>query len=333
MLKEVSKAVEIFHKIAFKNLELKKIISESQIRLFISIFTELLLVRYEKFWFPEEPDRASGFRCIRVNRQCIDPVVTESLIKAGFPKSKHKQLISHELTVWVDPGVVSMRIGEDGSVGHEVVDEQLYAKNMAKRGSSPKPKSTGYGDLDIDEGIGSRSPSPPDTPSSSPSNDYTPTRRVGQFRKSPPPQEYNPYAMSAQVCNAGRRLPPRQVIPPHPNHVLQQQPCTMSPSTSLYSAPPISAQPQVSRPLMPPSSGMMAPPPSSGALYHSSGNIPVSASSLGSPSFPSARRNVFGECGGMAQETFGKMAARDYHAMAMNYHGNSSNYMDIPVVA
>ncbi|KAK3769992.1 hypothetical protein RRG08_061964 [Elysia crispata] len=336
MRKEVSKAVEIFHKIAFKNLETKKLISESQIRLFISIFTELLLVRYEKFWFPNEPERASGYRCIRVNRQSIDPVVAESLCKAGFPKSKHKQLISHDVTVWVDPGVVSMRIGEDGSVGHEVVDEQLYAKNMANRGCSPKPKSPEYGELDIDEGIGSRSPSPPDTPSSSSSNDYsTPTRRLGQLRKSPPPQEYNPYVMSAQICNAGRRVPPRQIMPPsHPNIMQQQQqPCTMSPSTSMFSAPPSSAQPLVSRPLIPPSSGLMAPPPSSGALYHTSGNIPVSASSLGSPSFPSARRNVFGECGGMAQDAFGKMAARDYHAMAMNYHGNSSSYMDIPVVA
>ena len=332
MRKEVSKAVDIFHKIAFKNLETKKVISESQIRLFISIFTELLLVRYEKYWFPDDPERASGYRCIRVNRQSIDPVVGESLCKAGFPKSKHKQLISHDVTVWVDPGVVSMRIGEDGSVGHEVVDEQLYAKNMAKRGCSPQPRSTEYGDSDVDEGIGSRSPSPPDTPTSSSSNDYsTPSRRPGPLRKSPPPQEYNPYAMSAQVCNAGRRIPLHQAMtPPHPN--VLQQPRTMSPP-SLYSASPSSAQPPVSRPILPPSSGMMAPPPSSGALYHTSGNIPVSASSHGSPSFPSARRSVFGECGGMVQDTFGKMAARDYHAMAMNYHGNSSSYLDIPVVA
>ncbi|GFR69667.1 protein BTG1 [Elysia marginata] len=331
MRKEISKAVDIFHKIAFKNLDSKKIISESQINLFLSVFTELLVVKYEKFWFPDDPERASGFRCIRVNQQSIDPVVAESLCKAGFPRNQHKQIISHEVTVWVDPGVVSMRIGEDGSVGHEVVDEQLYAKNMAKRGCSPKPRQE-HGDAEIDEGFGSRSPSPPDTPSSLSSNDYsTPSRRPNHLRKSPPPHEYNPYAMSAQVCNAGRRGHLHQAMAQtRANQVLQQQP-NLSPMTNLFS-PSSSAQPQGSRPFMPPSSGMMAPPPSSGALYHTSGNIPGPATSLGSSPFPSARRNVFGECGGMAQDNFGKMATRDYHAMAMNYHGNM-NYMDIPVVA
>lgn len=311
MRKEIDKAVDIFHKIAFKSQGSKKLISDSQIRVFLSVLTELLVVKYDKFWFPEEPDRASGFRCIRVNSQCIDPLVSESLCKAGFPRSQHKKIISHEVTVWIDPGVVSMRIGEDGSVGHEVVDEQLYAKNMAKRCGSPKLKPTDLEDSDIDEGIGSRSPSPPDTPSSSGSNDYpTPPRRI---RKSPPPPEYNPYAMSAQVCNAGRLVAPPRSMP---------QP-KVSPMFSRVSSP---AQ---SRPFLPPSSSMAAPPPSNGAIYHTSGNIPGATSTP----FPAARRNVFGDCGGMAQD-FSKMAAvADYHAMAaMNYHGNS-NYLDIPVVA
>ncbi|GFO44952.1 protein btg1 [Plakobranchus ocellatus] len=328
MLKEVSKAVEVFHKIAFKHLEAKHLISDSQVRAFLSIFTELLVVRYEKFWFPDEPDRASGYRCIRVNRQSIDPVVAESLRKAGIPKDKHKQIISSDVTVWVDPGVVSMRIGEDGSVGQEVLDEQLYAKNLAKRGNSSKPK-----DAEEDEGICSRSPSPPDTPSSSSSADSsTPSRHLGSLKKlpPPPPQEYNPYNMSAQVCNASRGVALRQgMSSPHPNH-LQPQHRTMSPPTNIYSAPPSATQQRLCRPVMPQGSGLVAPQSSSGAgMYRTNGHIPISASP-----FPSARRNVFGENGGMShQDSFGKMVPRDF-AMAMNFQGNPPrNYMDIPVMA
>lgn len=78
---------------------------------------QVLASRYSEHWFPERPCKGSAFRCIRIVKRRMDPVVSQAAVKAGIAESRLQELLPSELTLWVDPNDVSYRFGEDGSIG------------------------------------------------------------------------------------------------------------------------------------------------------------------------------------------------------------------------
>lgn len=90
-------------------------LSENQLQSFKSSLTELLRHRYRDHWFPDKPNRGSGYRCIRINNK-MDPVIAQAGIKVGLLPNLLLNLFPTELTMWIDPAEVSYRIGENGSV-------------------------------------------------------------------------------------------------------------------------------------------------------------------------------------------------------------------------
>ncbi|CAG5120719.1 unnamed protein product [Candidula unifasciata] len=202
MLIEIHKAVETLHKIAFgaKHTNAYRL-PEKKLATFITILTELLTARYENNWYPENPDRGSGYRCIRINNQCVDPTVVETLKRAKIELTKG--FVFTEVTVWVDPGVVSVRIGEDGSIGSEVVDEEAY--NFGKR---TKQTVSNHSGSESDEGFSSSRSSSPESSaserswSSSPST--SPVSSKSSTSPTPSTPEFNPYSPPAHVSYPGR---------------------------------------------------------------------------------------------------------------------------------
>ena len=65
-------------------------------------------------WYPDKPEKGSGYRCIRVNGSTPDVLVQRVAEDCGIPAIRGD--LPAELTVWIDPGEVSYRIGEEGSV-------------------------------------------------------------------------------------------------------------------------------------------------------------------------------------------------------------------------
>jgi len=191
MKKEIDFAVERFHRIAFGTKKHgNKYISESKLASFVTILTELLFKRYENNWYPENPDKGSGYRCIRINPYCIDPSIIFSMNKANIKMPM--DVITSELTIWVDPGVVSVRIGEDGSVGSEIVDEETHKMARKSRNESPTKRS---GSVDEDD-RSSRSSTPDSKLSdrSSSSSPLLPGTTPNFTSRSPVAmEEYNPY--------------------------------------------------------------------------------------------------------------------------------------------
>lgn len=126
MLKQIEKAVEVFRRMIFGR---STNIPQHKLDVFVATLTDVLKDRYENYWFPENPERASAYRCIRINNQSIDPVVVESLKRAKIDVVE--TLMSTELTIWVDPGEVYVRIGEEhGSIGAAAfVDEQEHGES------------------------------------------------------------------------------------------------------------------------------------------------------------------------------------------------------------
>jgi protein Tob/BTG len=90
-------------------------LSERQLEMFKSSLTEVLRRRYRDHWFPDRPNRGSGYRCLRINGK-MDPVIAQAGANVGLLPTVLHHLFPTELTMWIDPAEVSYRIGENGSI-------------------------------------------------------------------------------------------------------------------------------------------------------------------------------------------------------------------------
>ena len=91
---------------------------------------ELELALVDKFadhWYPDKPFKGSAFRCLRVTDP-NDPVLNRASRESGNPVSDIIENLPADLAIWIDPGEVSYRIGEKGSV------KILYSENDGSSG-------------------------------------------------------------------------------------------------------------------------------------------------------------------------------------------------------
>nr|CAD7402295.1 unnamed protein product [Timema cristinae] len=71
--------------------------------------------KFKGHWYPEKPFKGSAFRCLKTGDP-VDPVLERAARESGVPIQDVLENLPQELAVWVDPGEVSYRIGEKGSV-------------------------------------------------------------------------------------------------------------------------------------------------------------------------------------------------------------------------
>eukprot|EP00918_Siedleckia_nematoides_P030123 GHVU01065046.1.p1 GENE.GHVU01065046.1~~GHVU01065046.1.p1 ORF type:complete len:364 (-),score=37.21 GHVU01065046.1:1623-2714(-) len=72
--------------------------------------------KFNGHWYPDQPFKGSGYRCIRVSGEKVDPVITKAAIDSGLDIDEIKDYLPKDLTVWIDPNEVSYQIGEKGVV-------------------------------------------------------------------------------------------------------------------------------------------------------------------------------------------------------------------------
>lgn len=89
----------------------------------VDMFSEELInnltSKFDGHWYPDTPAKGSAFRCTKVtgsNGVNLDPVFEEAAKASGLVVREVIDLLPHELTMWIDPGEVSYRIGERGHV-------------------------------------------------------------------------------------------------------------------------------------------------------------------------------------------------------------------------
>lgn len=87
-------------------------VGEDELGIFRKSLMEVLRHRVSKHWYPEDPMRGSGYRCIRVNGR-LDPMIQKAGRISGVEEEVLKSGLPGELTVWVDPGEVGYRFGEN----------------------------------------------------------------------------------------------------------------------------------------------------------------------------------------------------------------------------
>lgn len=96
-------------------LKLSNTLDSIQLSKFRSKMEALLEKHYKQHWFPEKPNKGSGYRCLRINHK-MDPIIAQAGFESGLEESSLRNLFPNELTLWVDPKEVSYRIGENGSI-------------------------------------------------------------------------------------------------------------------------------------------------------------------------------------------------------------------------
>ncbi|KAG5837829.1 protein BTG2-like [Anguilla rostrata] len=96
-------------------LRTRGFLTEQQLQIFSDCLHQALSEHYKDHWFPEKPQKGSGYRCIRINHE-MDPIISKVARRIGLNSHHLYELLPRELTMWVDPYEVSYRIGEDGSI-------------------------------------------------------------------------------------------------------------------------------------------------------------------------------------------------------------------------
>ncbi|KAL0978095.1 hypothetical protein UPYG_G00165820 [Umbra pygmaea] len=110
-------------------------LSEHQLREFRDCLQQSLSEHYHDHWFPDKPQKGSGYRCIRINHE-MDPIIGRAAGRIGLTSDQLFALLPRELTLWVDPFEVSYRIGEDGSIC------VLYEAEAPVPAAAPSPDPT-----------------------------------------------------------------------------------------------------------------------------------------------------------------------------------------------
>ncbi|XP_043657706.1 protein Tob2 isoform X1 [Drosophila teissieri] len=78
--------------------------------------------KFQGHWYPEKPFKGSAYRCLKTGDP-IDSVLERAARESGVPIGDILENLPNELSVWIDPGEVSFRIGEKGAV------KILYTEN------------------------------------------------------------------------------------------------------------------------------------------------------------------------------------------------------------
>lgn len=135
MIEEVDSAVGFLAKILSTNM------NSNRMDCFKEMMQMVMVDHYQNHWFPEKPFKGSGYRCIRIVNNRMDPLVARAGATIGLSEEDLLGILPPEFTLWVDPREVSYRIGEEGSIG------VLYGEEADRLSESSS--------------TGSRTPSPP----------------------------------------------------------------------------------------------------------------------------------------------------------------------------
>ncbi|XP_051934212.1 protein BTG3 isoform X2 [Hippocampus zosterae] len=117
------------------------------------LFIEKLLValkeKFQDHWYPDNPSKGQAYRCIRVNlSNSQDPELMRACKESGVQFCELG--LPPVLTLWVDPGEVACRIGEDNpcfSVARFPNNSKSGVEDSSSSGSD-SDSSSGYDSTD-----------------------------------------------------------------------------------------------------------------------------------------------------------------------------------------
>ncbi|XP_061452650.1 protein BTG3-like [Rhineura floridana] len=134
MKTEVGTAVRFISRVVNCNNKLDK----EQVEGFSKSLIRILCERYTGHWYPENPTKGQAFRCIRINRQyAVDESILKACEECGINYAD--LALPREITVWIDPGDIGCRFGEDN---HHFTVKDEEDSNTGK--ATPEPETSDY---------------------------------------------------------------------------------------------------------------------------------------------------------------------------------------------
>lgn len=73
-----------------------------------------LRIKFQDHWYPERPTQGSAYRSIRISKEKIDKVLINATNDISLDLKEILESLPTDLTIWIDPGEVSYRVGEKG---------------------------------------------------------------------------------------------------------------------------------------------------------------------------------------------------------------------------
>ncbi|PAA62146.1 hypothetical protein BOX15_Mlig011327g1 [Macrostomum lignano] len=89
-----------------------------------------LTAKFQGHWYPDQPLKGTAFRCLKISGEQSDPILLEAAKETGLDVGELMKHLPQNLTLWIDPGEVSCRVGGKGSV------TQLYSSETAAADSA-----------------------------------------------------------------------------------------------------------------------------------------------------------------------------------------------------
>lgn len=86
-----------------------------RVNLFGDELEAALTDKFADHWYPDMPFKGSAYRCLKLTDPS-DLVLIRAATESGNPISNIIENLPADLAIWIDPGEVSFRIGEKGSV-------------------------------------------------------------------------------------------------------------------------------------------------------------------------------------------------------------------------
>ncbi|XP_002736481.1 protein Tob1-like [Saccoglossus kowalevskii] len=87
-----------------------------RVNIFADEMQKGLREKFDGHWYPQKPYKGSGYRCLRVSGQKLDPVIETAAAASGLNMDEIRNNMPDELSIWIDPSEVSYRCGEKSAV-------------------------------------------------------------------------------------------------------------------------------------------------------------------------------------------------------------------------
>ncbi|KAJ6663576.1 hypothetical protein lerEdw1_009655 [Lerista edwardsae] len=87
-------------------------LDRAQVERFRECLAAVLCERFHEHWYPENPLKGQAYRCIRINKKHhVDDSLLKACMDCGLDYSQLE--LPREVSIWIDPGEVCCRLGEN----------------------------------------------------------------------------------------------------------------------------------------------------------------------------------------------------------------------------
>ncbi|KAI9244450.1 hypothetical protein BY458DRAFT_529653 [Sporodiniella umbellata] len=108
--------IEIAQAVEFLGRLLQSKVEQDTINVFKEKLSELLKIRFQDHWDPQQPYKGNGYRAISNFNGQLDPILSLASNQISIQPSTIHAHLPREFVLWIDPFSVSYRVGDHGNI-------------------------------------------------------------------------------------------------------------------------------------------------------------------------------------------------------------------------